>query len=142
MTVISPSQKQLVFTQSFSEKMASRKKQKKAVWRFVGSLSRLILGTGGAFNLLLVFFVLVSFGILLLGVDAVLLSFKIRAVSRAINERKVEREALEIKHARVLSFDSLKEYASMIQLVKPQKISYLAADELFFVLGNEKDLPY
>ncbi len=118
MTVISPYQRQLVFTGSGAVSR-SRKTRTNLLKRTVGlmSLTR-------TFTVLTGLVVFCGFSFFFLAVDSVLLSFKIQGLSREIESKKTSKEKLELKQAALLSPDSLKDYALMVKLENPVSINY------------------
>ena len=118
MTVISPYQRQLVFTDS-GVVPRSRKARASFLKKAVGlmSLTR-------TFTVLVALVVFCGLGFLFAAVDSVLLSFKIQSLSREIENKKVSKEKLELKQAALLSPDSLKDYALMVKLENPVSINY------------------
>ena len=118
MTVISPYQRQLVFTDSGVAPRA-RKTRINLLKKAVGLMS-----LTKTFTILMIVVVFCGFGFFFLAVDSVLLSFKIQSLSREIESRKVSKEKLELEQAALLSPDSLKDYALMVKLENPVSINY------------------
>lgn len=119
MTVISPYQRQLVFTDSGVVLSRTRKTRTNFLKKAVGLMS--LTRTFAILVALVAFF---GFGFFFMAVDSVLLSFKIQSLSREIESRKISKEKLELKQAALLSPDSLKDYALMVKLENPVSINY------------------
>jgi len=118
MTVISPYQRQLVFT-GYGAARNSRKVGVNFLKRVVElvSLTRTLA-------VLLGVAVFCGFGFLYLAVDSVFLSFEIQALNSQIEEYKMAKERIELRRADLLSPDSLKDFALMVQLENPGSIIY------------------
>ena len=123
MTVITPYQRQLIFTRSLGDKPSVRRSGAGMMdWR--GFIDE------GVAAKLLAFSLLLSFGgLLFFGIDAVLLSFKIKTVSSVLEQGRGKREFLETQKAQLLSLEALRSYASVVQLTQAQSISYLTGSQ-------------
>src|SRR3989337_2057631 len=119
MTVISPYQRQLVFTGSGIPRTRKNKLNffKKAAY---------LLSFKGSFALALSLTVFCGLSLFFFAVDSVLLSFRIQSLSKEIEDKKTAKEKLELKQTALLSPDSLKDYALMVKLENPSSISYQA----------------
>lgn len=118
MTVISPYQRQLIFT-GFGSKTGTRR-NKTSLWQKAVSFVSLTK----SFTVFTGLVVLCGAGLFFLAVDSVLLSFKIQSLSLEIENDKAAKEKLELKQAALLSPNSLKEYALMVKLENPNSINY------------------
>lgn len=64
------------------------------------------------------------FSFLYLAVDSVFLSFEIQSLAHQIEEYKIVKEKIELRQADLLSPDSLRDFALMVQLENPGSIVY------------------
>ena len=127
MTVITPYQRQLIFTRSLSDRPTSYRSTGWVSFQgpdWQGLIEEGLITKFLAFSLTLGFV-----GLLFFGIDAVLVSFKIKTISAALEQGRIQRESLEIRKAQLLSLEALKDYASMIQLTQAQRISYLVGGQ-------------
>jgi len=128
MTVITPSQRQLIFTRSLGDNLSSHRSSEQ---RGIGGLDLREFIKGGLAARLLAFSLLLSFGgLLFFGIDAVLLSFKVKSVSLVLEQGRIQRESLETQKAQLLSLEALRDYASVVQLNQAQSVSYLTGSQL------------
>jgi hypothetical protein len=128
MTVISPYQRQLVFTRSFSGSLAKSRRKKGflsqvIVW-WENSWSNKTLPVHGVYAVN----ILLAGAILVFGIQAVLISFQKDSLALQLKQARLEREGLEIKSTELLSAEALRTYADMVQLSQPNLIRYLSAE--------------
>jgi len=116
MTIISPYQRQLVFTRSFSGSARSVRAKRGFLKAF-----RAIHGVCAVCGV-------ISLAILVFGIQAVLISFQKDALVAGLKQARVQREELEIRSAELLSPEALRIYADMVQLYQPTSIRYLSAE--------------
>ncbi len=123
MTVLTPTQRQFIFTSSLSERFERHQPFFDRMRLFIREGIRrpvsLVPVVIPAIVILNVGWVLVS------GVHSVLLSSDIRRVSDAIKQEETRHDSLEAQKAEILSPDALKTYASMVQLSNPVRVEYI-----------------
>ena len=128
MTIISPYQRQLVFTRSFSGSARSVRAKRgflkafRAIWK--DGVENRPLPVHGVCAVCGV----ISLAILVFGIQAVLISFQKDALVAGLKQARVQREELEIRSAELLSPEALRIYADMVQLYQPTSIRYLSAE--------------
>lgn len=127
MTVLTPSQRQFIFTSSVSERFEQNRSFVDSVVSAMRSGKRAPLRIVSA--LLPVFVVCNVFWLLGIGVSSVLLASNIKRVSDDIKQHEQTHDTLEASKAEILSPDALKAYAVMIQLGNPTHIQYVTATQ-------------
>lgn len=118
MTVITPYQRQLIFT---DPDFVSRRRKSRFVFlrQLIDSFS-----VSSSFVILAVISLTAFFGCCYFAVDSVILGFKIQNFEKNIMAGKEMRSKLELTQSSLMSPDSLKDYAYMIELKNPTLISY------------------
>ncbi len=127
MTVLTPTQRQFIFTNSIAERfeqsgsfidtvVAALRQGKRAPIRIVAAL-------------LPAFVVLNLVWLLGTGVSSVLLASNIKHVSDEIKRNEQTHDTLEASKAEILSPDALRAYATMIQLGNPTHIQYVTTSQ-------------
>ena len=127
MTVLTPTQRQFIFTASSAEQFEQSRS-------FAGTLEA-VLRQGKRAPIRIVAALLPAFVVANLlwllgtGVSSVLLASNIRQASDVIKQNEQIHDALEASKAEILSPDALKAYAAMIQLGNPTRVQYVTATQ-------------
>jgi len=125
MTVITPTQRQLIFTTSFDEEFGRPRSSelRKTLKRFnQGKLS-----VQDAVCLVVPIVCIAGVAALLLGgVSSVILSYHVNRLSTEIEQQKRINESLGVSQAEFLSPEARSAYASMIQLNSPAHTHYVS----------------
>ncbi len=127
MTVLTPTQRQFIFTNSPADRLAERASFFDAIGTFLRQGKRAPVRFAAA--LLPVFVVANLVWLLGTGVSSVLLASNIKQTSDLIKQSERTHDALEASKAEILSPDALKAYAAMIQLGNPTHIQYVTATQ-------------
>ncbi|MEW5805343.1 MAG: hypothetical protein AB1721_01265 [Patescibacteria group bacterium] len=124
MTVITPNQRQLIFT---SDSQLRSRRQRISRLRFLKHSFGLV--SEKRVFLLMLGVSLISFvGFCFMAIDSVLLSFRIQHLSQILENNKLVKEKLELRQAALFSPESLQNYAKVIELGRPVSISYLVQE--------------
>jgi len=127
MTIISPYQRQLVFTRSFLDNAKRpRQSRKSLLARFLGFWKQEMVERDWPVHGILAVGAVMMAVVLGLGIQAVLISFEKNSLAAELKQSRLEREQLELRSAELLSPQALRIYASMLQLVQPGSIKYLS----------------
>jgi len=127
MTIISPYQRQLVFTRSFLDNAKRpRQSRKSLLARFLGFWKQEMAERDWPTHGILAVGAVMMAAVLCLGIQAVLISFEKNSLAAELKQSRLEREQLELRSAELLSPQALRIYASMLQLVQPGSIKYLS----------------
>jgi len=127
MTIISPYQRQLVFTRSFLTASKRQSEPKRGmIWRlrefWSVETSQRAVPTYGVCAVCSI----MVLAIFVFGVQAVLTSFEKNILAEKLDGARLERETLELRMAELLSPDALRTYANMVQLSQPGSIQYIS----------------
>ena len=127
MTVLTPTQRQFIFTSSPAERFEQNRSFVDVLGTAIREGKRAPIRIVAA---LLPAFVIVNLLWLLgTGVSSVLLASNIRQVSDSIKRNEQTHDALEASKAEILSPDALRTYAAMIQLGNPTRVQYVTATQ-------------
>lgn len=126
MTVISPKQRQLIFT---SDSAFRPRRSRFNGLKFLKQVFNLV-SERRVFLLLLGISLVSLVGFCFMTVDSVLLSFKIQRLSQILENNKLVKEKLELEQAAQFSPESWQNYAKVIELGRPLSISYLVQENL------------
>lgn len=125
MTVITPTQRQLIFTTSFAEEFERPRSSelRKTLKRFnQGKLSV----QDAACLVVPIVCIAGVFALLLGGTSSVILSYQVNRLNVGIEQQKRISESLGVSQAEFLSPEALSAYASMIQLSSPAYTHYVS----------------